>query len=267
MTHQDLLQTLSHGERLHLECKKASREVPKSIWETYSSFANTLGGDILLGIEEDLSATDASKRFTILGVENVSKIKTDFWNTVNCDKVSANILQDEDVSDFEVDGKSIIRIHIPQADFTLRPVYINGNPLKGTFRRNHEGDYHCTEAEVKAMLRDANENGNDSTLMEFYGIDDIDADSLRQYRTEFRVLNDGHPWNGDDDKKFLTELGGYVVDRKNGKEGLTLAGLMMFGKGLAITERLANFRMDYVDMSHLVGDERYHDRLTYDGRW
>jgi predicted HTH transcriptional regulator len=25
--------------------------------------------------------------------------------------------------------------------------------------------------------------------------------------------------------------------------------------------------MDYVDMSHLVGDERYHDRLTYDGRW
>ena len=27
------------------------------------------------------------------------------------------------------------------------------------------------------------------------------------------------------------------------------------------------FRMDYLDMSHLVGDERYHDRLTYDGLW
>ena len=25
--------------------------------------------------------------------------------------------------------------------------------------------------------------------------------------------------------------------------------------------------MDYLDMSHLVGDERYHDRLTYDGLW
>jgi len=41
----------------------------------------------------------------------------------------------------------------------------------------------------------------------------------------------------------------------------------MFGKGLSIRERFANFRMDYVDMSHLVGDERYHDRVTYDGRW
>ena len=41
----------------------------------------------------------------------------------------------------------------------------------------------------------------------------------------------------------------------------------MFGKGLAIRDRFANFRMDYLDMSHLVGDERYHDRLTYDGLW
>lgn len=31
--------------------------------------------------------------------------------------------------------------------------------------------------------------------------------------------------------------------------------------------RFSNFRMDYLDMSHLVGDERYHDRLTYDGLW
>ena len=35
----------------------------------------------------------------------------------------------------------------------------------------------------------------------------------------------------------------------------------------AIRDRFSNFRMDYLDMSHLVGDERYHDRLTYDGLW
>ena len=46
-----------------------------------------------------------------------------------------------------------------------------------------------------------------------------------------------------------------------------MAGLMMFGNGLAIRDRFANFRMGYLDMSHLVGDERYHDRLTYDGLW
>ena len=42
---------------------------------------------------------------------------------------------------------------------------------------------------------------------------------------------------------------------------------LIYPIGLAIRDRFANFRMDYLDMSHLVGDERYHDRLTYDGLW
>ena len=98
-------------------------------------------------------------------------------------------------------------------------------------------------------------------------MDDIDPDSLRQYRTEFRHENSTHVWNRVDDKTFLRNLGGYIEDRQTGREGLTLAGLMMFGKGLAVRDRFSNFRMDYLDMSHLVGDERYHDRLTYDGLW
>lgn len=48
-------------------------------------------------------------------------------------------------------------IHVPQADYRSKPVFINGNPMKGTFKRNHEGDNHCTEDEIKAMLRDASD--------------------------------------------------------------------------------------------------------------
>ena len=46
-----------------------------------------------------------------------------------------------------------------------------------------------------------------------------------------------------------------------------MAGLMMFGKGLPIRERFDNFRMDYLNFCNLIGEERYSDRLTYDGRW
>jgi hypothetical protein len=33
--------SLLKGERVTLECKKVKAEVPKSVWATYSAFANT----------------------------------------------------------------------------------------------------------------------------------------------------------------------------------------------------------------------------------
>ena len=258
---------LLKGERITLEAKRAEKEVPKSVWQTYSAFANTIGGLILLGVDEHLKEKDATRRFEILGVEDADKILKDFWNTINSSKVSQNILKDSDVKIINLDGKQIVCIHVPMADWREKPVFLNENVFKGTFRRNHEGDFHCTEAQVKAMIRDANDEGNDGLLMHHFNIEDVDTDSLRQYRTEFREENKGHVWNDYDDKKFLQSFGAYHIDRETGEECLTLAGLLMFGTGLAVRERLSNFRMDYVDMSHLVGDERYHDRLTYDGRW
>ena len=39
---------ISKGERVTLECKKAQHSIPNSLWDTYSVFANTYGGTILL---------------------------------------------------------------------------------------------------------------------------------------------------------------------------------------------------------------------------
>ena len=177
------------------------------------------------------------------------------------------LMYDSDVEITTIDGKSIVSIHVPQADWRMKPVFLNENPYKGSFKRNHEGDYHCTEMEVRAMIRDANEDGNDGGLLDAFTLDDIDTNTLHGYRNQFRILNADHDWNDKDDKEFLRLLGGYTKNRQTGKEGLTVAGLMMFGTGLAIRERFGNFRMDYLDMSHLEGEERYRDRLTYDGRW
>lgn len=46
-----------------------------------------------------------------------------------------------------------------------------------------------------------------------------------------------------------------------------MAGLLMFGRGLPVRDRFDNLRMDYIDKSNLVGEQRYSDRLTYDGTW
>ena len=257
-----------NGERITLECKAAEKGLPKSMWETYSAFANTYGGTILLGVEEHKEEIDPQKRYTVTNISNPQKLITDFWNLINDPKkVNVNILVDEDVQVINVDEQAIIAIHVPQAAYNVRPIFINDNLQRGVYKRNHEGDYHCTEQEIKLMLRDANEAGNDRIILEHYTMDDIDTPTLERYRQLFKIDHPEHVWNELDNQEFLKQLGGYGVDRNTGIEGLTMAGLLMFGKGLPIRERFDNLRMDYIDKSNLIGEQRYSDRLTYDGTW
>ena len=95
----------------------------------------------------------------------------------------------------------------------------------------------------------------------------IDKETLRKYRQIFEIRNESHVWNSLDDKGFLEKLGGYRKDRKTGVEGLTLAGLLMFGTGQAIRERFDNVFMDYRNESQVTADIRWNDRITYDGTW
>ena len=259
---------LQQGERISLECKKAENKLPNSLWESYSAFANTYGGTILLGIIENLKEQDRTKRFAIFGVQDAEKMRRDLWNMLNNkEKTNVNLLRDEDVEIIRIEGKDVISIQIPQARYNLRPVYVNNNWMTGTYKRNHEGDYHCSDVELRLMFRDANEESNDELPIEYYTMDDIDIPTIDRYRRRFQTENPEHIWNDLDNKEFLRQLGGYYVDRRQQKEGLTMAGLLMFGKGLAIRERFSNLRMDYIDKSNLEGDERYSDRLTYDGTW
>lgn len=267
MDMKSIKQLLYKGEKVDTECKRAEKAVPKSVYESYSAFANTKGGYIILGVEEDKSKQLPEERFIIQGIDNPVKQMQDFWSTINSGKVNRNILKDENVYIVEEEGISVLVIHVPRADYKQRPVYVGENPYMGTYKRNNEGDYHATEDEVRAMLRDQNPEGNDSLVLEYYSIDDIDSETLKHYRKMFQNRNPEHIWNSYEDKEFLEALGGYRRNRGTGTEGLTLAGLMMFGKGLAVRDEFDNVFMDYRDESHVTSEIRWNDRVTYDGTW
>lgn len=59
-------------ESADLELKSAKGGLPSSLWETYSAFANTNGGTILLGIAEK------DGRLDIHGVDNPDRVIQDF---------------------------------------------------------------------------------------------------------------------------------------------------------------------------------------------
>ena len=76
-----------YRENNRIEAKKALGGLPKSIWETYSAFANTLGGVILLGVEE------IDKVFHPINLPDPQRLIDEFWQILNDKtKISKNIL-------------------------------------------------------------------------------------------------------------------------------------------------------------------------------
>lgn len=140
-----------YRENNRLEAKRALGGLPKSLWETYSAFANTLGGIILLGVEEH-----KDKSLHPINLPNPEELIREFWDIANNpDKVGVNILSDKHITIENVQGKRIIAITVPQAQGHDKPVYIGNDPLSGTYRRSGDGDYRCTKEEVRAMMQDS----------------------------------------------------------------------------------------------------------------
>lgn len=149
----DLTRIEQYREDNRIEAKKATGGLPESIWETYSAFANTLGGVILLGVEE---YPDHSLH--TVDLPDPHWLAEEFWEKLNDPKkASVNLLTDRDVQLRTVDGKDIILIYVPAAQPHQKPVFINGDPFSGSYLRNGEGDYRIPVNEVRDLLRRAEE--------------------------------------------------------------------------------------------------------------
>lgn len=256
----DLESVLATGEKVNIEAKRAIGGVPNSVWETYSSFANTAGGAILLGVDEN------DGQLTVSGVSDASKIIKDIWDNLNNpQKISSNILFESHVYSVDYENKSVVIIEVPRADRQVKPVYVGIDMFKGSFRRNHEGDYHCRRDEVLAMLRDQSEESADNRLLENLLLADLNADSIRRYRTMFKNLRPQHSWNGYGDEEFLVKIGA-ARRGTDQKTHPTLAGLLMFGEFNIITDQLPNYFLDYRE--HYSDNTRWTDRVcSGDGDW
>ena len=79
MNKQQLLEIIKIGESCEIEFKESKNKLPKSLWETYSAFANTRGGYIILGVIENSKNNECK----IDGITNINNILKDSWITMN----------------------------------------------------------------------------------------------------------------------------------------------------------------------------------------
>ena len=260
---QDILSDLSKFkyENECLEAKSAAHGLPQSVWATYSAFANTLGGVILLGVAEN-----EDKSLRVVGLDDPQKIIRDFWSAVNDRaKVSVNILHDRHVRVEEADGNNIVVIEIPAADRHYRPVFTGGDLLNGTFRRNSEGDYHCSREEINAMVRDQTDMPLDTATVPEMTPAVFNADTLKSYRNRFRVFKPDHIWNSLEDVEFLEKIGAVRIGEDD-RLHPTKAGLLMFANEYDIVKEFPNYFLDFRETE--PGAERWSDRVvSSSGDW
>ena len=264
---KNIAELLRQKEKYNIEFKTAKRALPESFFETYSSFANTNGGSVIFGVRE--IKENRQSHFEIEGVENVESMITDLWNQINNkQKVNVCLLSDQDVYTVQMDeGKSVVVVHVPRASYDQKPVYLKGNPYTGTYKRNFEGDYRCDKEAVNAMIRDSYTSSNDSEILDYFGLEDLDKDTLHAYRNRFKYTNDGHVYSDLNDLDFLIKMGAYRVDKRRNIEGLTRAGVLMFGKTETFNDLYVNVNLDYRNETNLIGEMRWSDRVIENGLW
>lgn len=259
-----ILEAVHVGETTDWEFKSARGGFPGSFWDTYSAMANSEGGVVVLGVREQEGAASPDG----LTTEQIARYQKTLWDGLNNrGQVNINLLEPRNVEIVEVGGTALLVIRIPRASRTQRPVYIGTNPFSHTYRRRHEGDYRCTDAEVRRMLSDADEMPPDHRILAGFSMDDIDVPSVAQYRQRLRAAKGEHPWVALSDRDLLERLGGWRRDRVTETEGLTLAGLLMFGRDQAIRDPQAapNYFVDYREKLDL--QLRWTDRIYPDGTW
>ncbi len=249
-----------YRENNRLEVKAANGGLPGSLWDTYSSFANTYGGCIVCGAVERKDGV-----WKTTGLKDLPKLKKAFWDTIhNKKKVSVCLINESDVDEYEIDGDVVLVIHVPRATMAEKPIFINNDVFGGTYRRDHEGDYHCSESEIKAMIRDSSDETPDMKVLKNRKISDFDANSVRAYRIRYNTRHDGHPWTELPDDIFLARIG--AANDDCGECFPTVAGLLMFGQEYLINREFPEYFLDYREKTD--PSIRWSDRVqSQSGDW
>lgn len=250
-------------ESQHLEFKEAAGGLPLDVWESYSAFANTEGGEIVLGVHEDRS----THKFTLAGVPNADEMIDEIWKQANNSQlVGRNILLPDDVVSLTRDGMEFVVMTVPRAEREEKPITIRDKKKKKdiAFVRRGTGDCEATENDL-ALMRYDNARNADRGPLDRFGLTALCPETIRRYRQVFAGNKPGSPWNSDPDIDFLYHIGA-VAKGRGGELVPTMAGLLAFGYEYEITSWRPSYLLDYREET---GDaRRWEDRVvSQSGDW
>lgn len=245
MIKEHILELIGSGENLNIEFKESRSRLNKDVFDSVCAFLNRNGGHLLLGVKDD---------GTIVGVdkESVDRIKRDFITSINNPlKISPTFYLT--IDQIEIDGKIILYIFVPESSQVHR---CNGK----IYDRNEDGDINITDNTtlVSNLYLRKQSTYTENRVYPFVGMDDLELSVFTKIRKLAENQRPNHPWSSLSNLELLKSAGLYLKDPYTGKEGITLAGILIFGKEEVIQAALPHHRTDAILRRENL--DRYDDR-------
>jgi ATP-dependent DNA helicase RecG len=244
---EDLQIILSKGENKYTEFKSAYNKIPLSFYETVSSFSNTDGGTIFLGINDDCNIEGVQP-------ELIRKFKNDIISNLNSpDCINPSVYVEPYIINHP--NGNIMVIQIPASS----QVHKYANRI---FIRQFESDIDITDDQNKVTELYINKSNyfTESNIYPSLSINDFDNKLFEKARDIIRGNKSDHPWLRIKNEEMLKESTLWRKDFKNGQEGFTLAAVLIFGKDLTIQSILPAYKIEA--MVRINNIDRWDDRIN-----
>lgn len=206
------------GENVNLELKEATEKLSKALFQTVCSFLNTAGGYIILGVSDDKEIIGIPK-------ENLEKLKKEYTTLCNNKEIISPTIVSE-LKEIEIDGKLLLYTYIEESNEVHRH-------KTRVFIRNYEGDFDISSnISLIASVHNAKKKvHSEDTIFPYVSVDeDLNHELIDRARklANANVQKD-HVWMSMTDLELLKSAGLYKKNPLTGEEGITLAGVMLFG--------------------------------------
>jgi ATP-dependent DNA helicase RecG len=240
-----------------VEVKNSRGGLPKSLRETLSSFSNTRGGVVVLGLDE-------ARGFAASGLPNPAKIAADLGSMCSSE-MEPPLRPLIGIHQFE--GDQVVVAEIPELDPAQRPCFYTGAGMtKGSFVRVSDGDRRLSAYEVQVMLSSRGQPRDDEQAVSGTTTDDLVSASVDTLVARLRT---SRPYAFKDlDRLAVLRRAKVLVTGQHGEDAVSLAGLLALGS--YPQESFPQLMVTFVHYPTVTGaqsasGERFLDNVTLEG--
>lgn len=205
------------GEPSAVEAKSGAGGFPQSLRSTLSAFANTDGGVVVIGLDEQ-------RGFAQVDLPDPMRYR-DQLIALARDAMTPPLAIDAEVVDFE--GRPLVVAEIPALRPEQRPAYVTSAGITtGSYLRVGDGDRRMTQAEIALVYSARTQPVFDREPVDGATADDLDEQQIA--RTLQRIRASSTKQQAVADLELLKRIG--VLHEATSDSRPTLAGLLTFGE-------------------------------------